>query len=511
MNEAEYHKKQIIKHQCENDLLFFSRYFFKNREGIKFIVNEHHKIISETLDAVREGKYKNVIFNVPPGSSKTEMVAINFIAQSLALNPRCRFIHISYSDDLVLLNSSKTKEIMLTDEYQELWPTELKQDQNTKKLWLTKQGGGMYSVALGGAITGFRAGHMEPGFTGAIIIDDPLKVEDSYSSVARDKANRAIISTVKSRKATPDTPIILIMQRLHEMDPTGFLLEGGTGDDWHHVKIPAILEYEGKEYSYWEYKEPIADLKKMEKADQYTFSGQYMQSPAPVGGGEFKKKHIHFYNNYDPNWTAEGMNVYILYDPANAKKKKSDWTAMVVVGLAPDNNYYILDLLRDKLNPTDRITALIDLHKKWNKKSGKPPIVGCEQYGMMTDAFYLRKAQAQLNYRFHVVEVKGSMSKEDRIRRLVPIWENDRVYLPEKILYNNYEGEEHELVTEFINDELTVFPVGHYDDMLDAFARITDDAMSAYFPQIEVVYLERGQSMKQAMGGDFAERDFMDW
>lgn len=516
MDRAEYNRKRIVKHKCETDLIFFARHFFQLREGIKFKVNEHHRIIADTLQKIVDGELKNVIFNVAPGSSKTEMVVVNFIAQQLAINSRCRFLHVSYSDDLVLLNSSKVKDIILTPEYEELWHVGFKNDQNTKKLWVTKQNGkimngGMYAVQLGGAITGFRAGHMAPGFQGCIIVDDPLKVEDSFSLAKRDKANRAIRSTIKSRKASPATPIIMIMQRLHENDPTGFLLDGGTGDEWLHVKIPAIFEEDGHELSYWEEKEPLQELMKMRTADPFTFYGQYMQDPAPLGGGEFKKEFIQYYDSYNRDFTAEGMNVYILVDPANEKKKSSDYTAMVVWGLANDNNYYLLDIVRDKFNPTKRIRKLIQLHQKWNKLCGSPPTVGVEQYGMMTDSYYLQEEQKKINYRFPIVELGGKQAKEDRIRRLIPVWEAGRIYLPKKLPYTDYTNEEHELISEFIDDELLVFPVGKFDDVLDAAARIVDENLYASFPEIETYYLEAGQSYKDQVEGNFEKVSFMDW
>ena len=213
----------VAKAKCENDHLFFTRYFFKHRQGIKFRVNWHHHLISDTVQRVIDGELKNVVINVPPGSSKTEIVAINLMARGLAINPRARFLHISYSDDLALLNSGTAKEIVQSDEFQALWPLKVADDAKSKKRWNVevdgKTAGGVYAVSLGGQITGFRAGHMTEGWQGAIIIDDPLKVEDAYSKTKRAAANRKLVSTVKSRKANPDTPIIVIMQRLAEEDP----------------------------------------------------------------------------------------------------------------------------------------------------------------------------------------------------------------------------------------------------------------------------------------------------
>ncbi|MBV8156282.1 MAG: hypothetical protein JO278_01430, partial [Dyella sp.] len=277
-------ERAVLKAKCERDHLFFSRYFFKHRQGIKFRVNWHHVLIADTVQRVIDGELKNVVINVPPGSSKTELVAINLIARGLAVNPRARFLHISYSDDLALLNSETAREIVQSDEFQALWPLTIAPDAKSKKRWNViadgKKAGGVYAVSLGGQITGFRAGHMTDGWQGAIIIDDPLKVEDAYSKPNRDKANRKLLSTVKSRKANPDTPIIVIMQRLAEEDPTGFIKAKKVPGDWEFIEIPALItdEYvealperiramvelgekdEDGRFSYWPYKEPLDDL-----------------------------------------------------------------------------------------------------------------------------------------------------------------------------------------------------------------------------------------------------------
>jgi hypothetical protein len=130
--------RATAKAMCEQDHLFFSRYFFKHRQAIKFRVNWHH-----------------------------ELIAINLMARGLALNPRARFLHISYSDDLALLNSQTARELVQSDEFQELWPLAIADDAKSKKRWNVlvdgKKAGGVYAISLGGQITGFRAGHMAEG------------------------------------------------------------------------------------------------------------------------------------------------------------------------------------------------------------------------------------------------------------------------------------------------------------------------------------------------------------
>ncbi len=376
-------ERSVLKAKCEQDHLFFSRYFFKHRQSIKFRVNWHHVLIADAVQRVIDGSVKNIVINVPPGSSKTELVVINLIARGLALNPRARFLHISYSDDLALLNSETAREIVQSDEFQALWPLTIADDAKSKKRWNVvadgKKAGGVYAVSLGGQITGFRAGHMAEGWQGAIIIDDPLKVEDAYSKTNRDKANRKLVSTVKSRKANPDTPIVVIMQRLAEEDPTGFIKAGKVPGDWEYIEIPALItdEYvaalpervralvEASEkdddgrFSYWPYKEPLQELLASEKADKYVFSGQYMQRPSPLGGGIIQSGKFLRYGALPQLQFRK-----IFADTAQKTAERNDYSVLECWGLGQDKRVYLIDLVRGKWPAPELKRRTVDF---WNK------------------------------------------------------------------------------------------------------------------------------------------------
>lgn len=230
------------------------------------------------------------------------------------------------------------------------------------------------------------------------------------------------------------------------------------------------------------------EMKKM--AMKLNFPAQMLMNPLSDALRKFQDEWIQHYDIRDViSW--KGYNIYIIVDPANEKKEKKekldkkkagqadpDYTAMMVVALGSDNNYYICDIVRDRLDPAERVNTLIKLHKRWNIKSGRPPKVICEQYGMMTDAFYLVQKQKEINYRFPVIKVGGQMSKRDRIERLIPIFKDLRVYLPKYINYVTIQKEVVELVQQFIDDEYSIFPrkgSNSHDDMLDALSRIMDD------------------------------------
>lgn len=228
--------------ECEEDGLYFTRYFFKQRTGSRMIVAPHHQVIQRTLDRVIDGDIRRLIINVPPGYTKTELATINMMGRGLALNRRARFMHLSYSHNLALLNSSTTRSIVKSAAFQGMWPMALRDDADSKAMWWTEYGGGVYASSAAGQVTGFRAGHMEPGWQGCLILDDPVKPDDAYSETIRVGVNTRFNETIRSRLAIETTPIVVIMQRIHYHDLSGYLLRGGSGEQWHHLNLPVLID-----------------------------------------------------------------------------------------------------------------------------------------------------------------------------------------------------------------------------------------------------------------------------
>ncbi len=284
--------------------LNFTRYIFKKKTGNKFVVGEHHVKICDALDKVIRGETRRLIINIAPRYSKTEIAVKNFIAYGLALNPRSKFIHLSYSDDLVLDSSKEINGVVRSDYYQRLFPEAATDSKNAKK-WYTNAGGGMYAVSTAGQVTGFGAGQVEDpdkvaeregkeiddfmpawdtDFAGAIIIDDPIKPEDALSETVRERVNNRFETTIRNRVNSRNTPIIIIMQRLHEHDLCGYLQEIEP-DDWTVVSLPCITYDEnGQEKPLWEFKHTLEELHAIERANSFVFETQYMQHPTPIEG-----------------------------------------------------------------------------------------------------------------------------------------------------------------------------------------------------------------------------------
>jgi len=206
----------------------------------------------------------------------------------------------------------------------------------------------------------------------------------------------------------------------------------------------------------------------------YTFGCQMLLNPVADRTQGFREDWLRYFEPKD----HRGMNLYILVDPAGEKKKGSDYTVMWVIGLGSDTNYYLLDGIRDRLNLTQRARELIRLHRHY-----RPRAVGYEKYGMQADVEHIRDVQNRENYRFTIIELGGQTPKNDRIRRLIPLFEQGRFYIPGRLSVRDAEGAYRNLTEEFLREEYLSFPVSRHDDMLDCLSRILDADMEAVFPE----------------------------
>ena len=305
MNANDIYKLNIAKIECEKSTLFFTRYFFKKKYNRKFVVGEHHVLISDALDKVLKGEITRLIINIAPRYGKTELAVKNFIAHGLALNPSARFIHLSYSDDLALDNSDEVRELVKHEEFQVLYPNvKIKPNSDSKKKWYTTANGGVYATSAAGQVTGFGAGQVDNedfqieesnSFAGALIIDDPIKPEDGDSEVQRERINQRYDSTIKNRVNSRKTPIIIIMQRVHERDLCGYLIDKNPGE-WIVLSLPCIKS-DGT--ALWEFKHTIDELNKLKKDNETVFERQYQQDPKPLKGLLFPSNELQYYKPND--------------------------------------------------------------------------------------------------------------------------------------------------------------------------------------------------------------------
>ena len=260
--------------------------------------------------------------------------------------------------------------------------------------------------------------------------------------------------------------------RWHFNDAYRTVIDRGTAVPREH---PGTVD--GTEYGdpvFWT-KESI--LEKRRDMGPHTFAAQILLNPKADSLKGFKREWLRYYST-----APTKTNNYILIDAASSKKKGSDYTAMWVVGLGTDGNYYALDIIRDRLSLTERTERLFALHRKW-----KPLQVRYEKYGAMADIEHIKTEQEKQQYRFDITEVGGQTSKVDRIGRLIPVFEQGKFYLPKTLHVTNYEKVTVDLVHTFIEQEYMPFPVGVHDDMADSLARLLEPDLKLVWPKEEEI------------------------
>jgi predicted phage terminase large subunit-like protein len=220
-----------------------------------------------------------------------------------------------------------------------------------------------------------------------------------------------------------------------------------------------------------------AEVKRI--ADQKRFEMYDLMESDPILGRQMMRREFASVAHDDiPQLTSVGALFKVSYSAANSKRKDSDYTAMWVIGLGQDQNYYVLDMVRDRLNLTERAARLIELHRKW-----KPKQVRWEQYGLMADIQHIKSVQEAEGYRFDIMEVAGRTGKDDRISRLIPIFEQGRIYFPKSFYVTDYEKNTRNLVHDFIEQEYLPFPVSAHKDMIDSLARIEEPNLKLVWPK----------------------------
>jgi len=439
----------------------------------------HHALICEALDALERGeiKHNRLMIFMPPGSAKSTYGTKLFPQYFFGRNPQLSAIVASHTGELAESWGRKIRNGILDADFAEIFPTvSVAGDNASASRWATNQGGEFLAAGVGGTIAGRRA---DLG-----VIDDPVaNRQDADSEGVREKTWQWYVNDFFTR-LKPDSKQVLIMTRWHQDDLAGRLLDRER-DKWRVLKLPMLAgpndplgrEEGGRLWAEWF----TDDMLESAQKDPRSWISLYQQEPRPVEGAEFKRNWIQRYAS-----PPKVSNKLILVDPAGdparsaGKRKKSDFTAMWVLALGPDENVYVVDGLRDRLNLTQRADALFALHKKH-----KPMQVRYEQYGLQADIEHVKSEMERRQYRFAIKEVGGQVEKNARIRRLIPYFEGGRMWFPVTMPRETIEGKPYDVVADFVEQEYATFPVGRYDDSFDCLARLAEPSLTLPWPSDE--------------------------
>jgi predicted phage terminase large subunit-like protein len=449
----------LQKEKAERNLSEFIRQAWPVIEpGTTYVDNWHIDYISEYLQAVNEGQVRRLIINVPPRNMKSIHVTVCFPCWTWAKSPEKRFIKVSYSDSLSRKHNVLSRDIIRSPWYQNNWGNKfiLKDDVNRQNEFKNDHQGMMMSTSVGGSLTG------EGG--DVIIIDDPQNPLMANSETERENSINFFKNTLQTRLNDPKTGVfIVIMQRLHENDLTGYILAEDLG--YTHICLPAeaperkiitfpiskkeIIREEGALLNEARFdKSVLAGLKKSMGSVQY--AGQFQQTPAPAEGVIFKREWLSL--SYKEASLPHQSLIIQSWDMAFTKSEGSAKVAGFVLSRA-GSNIYIRDLVNDKMTFTESVAAVRRLSGKWTKARAK--VVENKANGPAIVDLLKKEISG-------MVEFNPKGSKEERAISVTPYFEAGNIWFPDP--------REAPWVEDLIKD-LLIFPKGTFKDTTDALVQ----------------------------------------
>lgn len=464
---------------------FLERCFYELNPETEFLGNWHIEVLAAELEKCRQGETKRLIINLPPRSLKSLAASVAFVAWLLGHNPSEKIITVSYAQDLADKYAHDCRTVMMSEWYRSLFSARLSPPRQLLHDFRTTQRGFRLSTSVGGALTGRGADF--------IIIDDPLKPDEALSEVQRKAVNEWFDHTLLTRLNNKLTGcIILIMQRLHEDDLVGHVLERGG---WKVLRFPAIAEedetYEiqtplGKRRfqrrageALHPKREPLEILRLLREAQgEYNFAGQYQQAPAPPGGGMVKAGWFKTYTTSDLPSRFE--LVFQSWDTANKATELSDHSVCTTWGLK-HKHLYLLHVLRRRMEYPELKRAVRAQAEAW----------GAQNILIEDKASGTQLIQDLVDEGVHgITRYEPKTEKVLRLHSTTSTIENGFVHLPDKA----------EWLAEYVH-ELITFPYGKHDDQADSTSQALDWVKERYRePGIFVYYREEYRKLLRQQG-----------
>ena len=459
-----------------NFTAFVEKSFSTLSPGQAFIPNWHIDAISYQLERVRRGEIRRLIINMPPRSLKSIMTSVAFPAFVLGHAPSRRLICVSYSGELTKKHSNDFRALIESTWYRDLFPnTRIGPYKNSETEIEFTERGFRLATSVGGTLTG-RGGEI-------IIIDDPLKPDDAMSEVKRTAANQWFKNTLLSRLDDKRTgAIIIVMQRVHMDDLTGFVLEQSS--EWEILSLPAVAEYEqtlrisprmsyvrGPGTALFPEREPLATLEQIKRQiGSDAFSAQYQQMPVPPGGAMIKRDWIRRYHQL-PDQASRLLTIQ-SWDTASKGGPDNDWSVCTTWILTKDHRWYLADVFRKRLDYPSLKAAALTLAKQW-----RPTRV------LIEDAAAGTALIQELRTKILAIAIKPNSDKISRMAVISTIFEAGCVYFPERA---------HWLPD--LESELFAFPGGRHDDQCDSISQALAEKNTSWLSYITPEFLARART-----------------
>ena len=447
---ANYPAHVVFQAALAENLMAFTEFAFSVvRPGVTFRSNWHIEAITEKLSQVASGGVRRLIITLPPRMLKSLCASVALPAWFLGRYPWERVVVVSYSDFLARTHASDFRKLVNHPTYQATFPAMCLERETDREITTTKRGKRI-ATSIEGTLTGL-GGNL-------IIIDDPLKLGDAMSESIRARVIEWYRSTLLSRgddKAA--TRIVVVMQRVHENDLIGYLLEQGG---FEILNLPAIAQRTetfdlggGRTYTRQRGEllhpehEPAEVLIELKRGmGPIAFSAQYQQSPIPPGGRIIQRKWL---TTYDDVQCQSGDHIIMSWDIALSETETGDYSACVIL-LRRREVFYILEVIRGRLRFEPLKRKVMEVKARY----GSAATLLIEDCPISTGLIQSLREQS-----INVTPYKPDRDKRARLIAQSDLFVGSSVRLPRRA----------EWLEEF-TVELLAFP-GRHDDQVDALTQ----------------------------------------
>lgn len=437
--------------KARNRLYDFCQYINNN-----YILAEHTRLLCDKLEAVERGEILRLMIIMPPRHSKTYHVSLFFPCWCLGRNPEIKITQAGYSADISLKHSRDARAIFTSEKYRTLFPdtvsTSAMDVKRSAHEWGTKQGGGYYSVGVGGGLSGrgYDIG----------IIDDPFKDYAEASSETIREARWQWYAQVFRTRPAPGGRIILCATRWHEDDLHGRLLSlqelDSNADKWEVLHMPAISD---DNLPLWPQRYPLTELEKIKSSIGFkAFESLYQGRPTAASGNIIKYDWWTYYNELPSD-----LQVVQSWDTAFKTGSTADFSVCTTWGISP-SDYYILDLWRGRVAFPELKRMAIQLYDHY-----KPQQVIVEDKASGQSLIQ----ELQKGTRMPITKFKPDKDKVARVNAITPLIESGKVKLPEQAAW----------LYEFLQ-ECSQFPDGKHDDQVDSMSQFLNSVRETKVPDI---------------------------
>lgn len=449
--------------------------------GTPYIHGWHLDAMCEHLEAITNGEITRLLINVPPGTMKSMLTTVFWPAWEWGAKglSHKRFVGASHEQSLAIRDNLKMRRLVESEWYQARWPISLMADQNAKLNFQNDKGGFRQACAVK-SMTGVRGN--------TVCWDDPHNVEGSHSPVDRATAIRVFKETLTSRLVDPiSSAIVIVMQRLHEGDVSGYILAKDLG--YTHLCLPMEFEPKRKCYTSIGFEDPrtyegellfperfpdsVVQRDKNVMGSRAT-AGQFQQSPAPAGGSIFEETWLNWYGEI-----TKYSRIVISWDTGFKENELNDPSVATVWGEIPEG-YHLLEVVRKRMGYPELRKKSEALAEKWS--SNKYLFTGNVQLlNLIEDKASGQSLIQDLtkSTKLNIVAINPESDKITRASTCSPQVEAGKVYLKTGAPW----------VDDYVS-ELTVFPNGNHDDQVDSTSQFLNWASAGVAKMTDLFFDE---------------------